>query len=62
MQDAAAQISVLQRKLQDAEAQVAALQLELSKRDEFLAELQVHFAALRAENERLRERVAELEQ
>jgi transposase len=62
VQDAAAQISVLQRKLQDAEAQVAALQLELSKRDEFLAELQVHFAALRAENERLRERVAELEQ
>jgi len=62
VQDAAAQISALQRELQDAKAQIAALQLELRKRDEFLAELQVHFAALRAENERLRERVAELEE
>jgi len=61
VQDAAAQISALQRELQDAKAQIASLQLELRKRDEFLAELQVHFAALRAENECLRERVAELE-
>ena len=62
MQDAAAQISVLQRELQDAKAQIAALQLELRKRDEFLAELQVQFAALRVDNERLRARVAELEE
>jgi transposase len=55
VQDAAAQIGALQ-------AQVAALQEELRKRDDLLAFLQARFAALRAENQRLRDRVAELEE
>jgi transposase len=48
--------------VQDAAAQIRALQEELRKRDDVLALLQLQFAALRAENERLRERVAELEE
>jgi transposase len=55
VQDTAAQIGALQ-------AQVTALQEELRKRDEVHALLQLQFAALRAENTRLRERVAELEE
>jgi len=62
VQDAAAQISALQRELEDAMAQVAALQLGLGKRDELLAELQVRFAALRVENDQLRQLVAELQE
>jgi transposase len=48
--------------VQDATALIHELQEELRKRDALLADLQPHFAALRAENERLRERVAELEE
>jgi transposase len=60
--DAATQVSALQRALEEARAQIEALRMELHKRDELLAVLQGHFAALRGENERLRERVGELEQ
>jgi len=51
----AAQIRELQEELRKRDE-------ELRKRDEFIGELQVHFAALRAENERLQHLVAELQE
>jgi len=62
VQDATTQIRALQEELRGARAQITALQEELRKRDQVLGLLQMQFAALRAEDTRLRGRVTELEE
>ena len=49
-------------KVRDTTAQIRELQEQLKARDEFVAALQVQLAAVVAENERLRELVAELQE